>query len=606
MKKLELLAPARNAATAIDAINHGADAIYMGATKFGAREQATNNYTDIEKVIEYAHLFDVKVYVTVNTIFFDNEEKQIRDILIDLWRLGVDAIIIQDTGILEMDLPPICFHMSTQANNSTLERIKFWGNTGISRVILARELTLTEIAEIRKNTTLELEAFIHGALCVSYSGNCYMSYDMINRSANRGNCAQPCRFTYNLTDSEGKIIKKNSHLLSLSDLDTSLILSDLIKAGISSFKIEGRLKDSTYVKNITAHYNNLLNNFISKNPGYQRASKGICTIGFNPDPEKSFNRGSSTYFYKGRTEGLINEISPKSMGKYIGKVTKCGNNWFSINSNIKLVNGDGICFQYQGELLGTQIVGKSEKGYLPQNIDGIKAGTEIYRNRDHEFIKQVEKSNSSRKIPCDIRVNFTAQKIVVIAKSDDVEVEKEVAFTEIAQNQAKAREVWQTQLSKLGDTCFILQSVEIEGDTVPHIPISAINSIRREITTDLENKIRSLHLKNRDITKIKVSDFYKSTVGYQENVSNSLAQQFYRKRGVSVIENAFEVEKPKSDEYTVMTTKYCIMFELGMCLKKTNKQDLPKFPLFLTHKERKYKLEFDCNKCQMIINRVKS
>ena len=605
MKKLELLAPARNASTAIDAINHGADAIYMGATKFGAREQATNNFADIEKVIKYAHLFNVKVYVTVNTIFFDNEEKQIRDILIDLWNLGVDAIIIQDTGILEMDLPPICFHMSTQANNATFERIKFWENTGISRVILARELSLTEIAEIKNNTSLELEAFIHGALCVSYSGNCYMSYDMSNRSANRGNCAQPCRFAYNLIDSEGKVIRKNSHLLSLSDLDTSLILSDLIKAGISSFKIEGRLKDSIYVKNITAHYSNLLNSFISKNPDYQRASKGICTIGFSPDPEKSFNRGSSTYFYKGRTEGLINEISPKSMGKYIGKVTKYGNNWFSINSNIVLVNGDGICFQYQGELLGTQIVGKSEKGYLPQNIEGIKTGTEIYRNRDHEFIKQVEKSNNGRKIPCDIKVNFTAQKITVIAKSGDVEVEKEIAFTEVAQNQAKAREAWQTQLSKLGDTCFVLQSIEIEGDTVPHVPISAINSIRREITTDLENKIRSLHLENRDVTQIKVSNFYKSAVDYQENVSNSLAQQFYKKRGVSVVENAFEVEKPKSDEYTVMTTKYCIMFELGMCLKKTNKQDLPKFPLFLTHKERKYKLEFDCNKCQMNINRVK-
>ncbi len=606
MIKLELLAPARNAEIAIDAINHGADAVYMGALNFGAREHASNTYDDIKKVVGYAHIFGVRVYITVNTIFYDREQTQVKNMINDLWTLGVDAIIIQDTGILEMDLPPIRFHMSTQANNRTLERVKFWENCGLSRVVLARELSIKEIKEIRKNTTIELEAFIHGALCVSYSGNCYMSCDINNRSANRGNCAQPCRLPYDLIAGDNKVLKKDSHLISLGDLETSLVFEDLIKAGVTSFKIEGRLKDSVYVKNITAHYNYLLNNFIAKNPGYTRASQGICKIDFEPDTKNSFNRGNTSYFINGRSQGMINILTPKSLGKYIGKITNCGNDWFTIDSQLKLINGDGICFQHNGELLGTQIIGITDKGYKPQSIEGIKPDTEIYRNRDHSFIKQVEKSNHGRKKSCDINVRFTKHEVVTTIKSDGVVVTEKTTFTEIAQNQIKAKENWQTQLSKLGDSTFILHSIEIIGDFVPHLPISTINNIRRNLISALQNKIRQQHIKNRTVSKIQVSEFYKHTVDYQENIANSLARIFYEKRGVKVIEKAFELEKPKNSEYIVMTTKYCLLFELGMCLKQTKKQNMPKLPFFLSHKERKYKLEFNCTDCLMVIKKIKT
>lgn len=604
MPQLELLAPARNAATAIDAINHGADAIYMGAAKFGAREQAANSFDEIKKVVDYAHLFNVKVFSTVNTIFFDNEKEELREMVIKLWDLGVDALIIQDTGLLEMNLPPMCFHVSTQANNRTLERIKFWEKTGVSRIVLARELSINEISNIRQHTNIELEAFIHGALCVSYSGSCYMSCDMNNRSANRGNCSQPCRLPYDLTDSNGSIIRKNEHLISLNDLDTSTVIDDMIRAGITSFKIEGRLKDPLYVKNITAHYSKLLNRFIEKNSNYTRSSKGICTIGFVPDPEKSFNRGTVTHFLKGRSIGLVNPTTPKSMGKLVGKVTKIEKKMFATDSYIDLVKGDGICFNHNGTLLGTQITATEGKWYKPQDISGITIGTNIYRNRDHNFIKQVERSDTPRKRTCSINISFIDNKIQITALSDTISTQTTTEYTEIAENREKATNTWQIQMAKSGDTCFTIQNIDIEGEKTAHLPVSTINTLRREILAILENKIRQNHFDSRQTSKINTIDFYKQSIDYHENVSNSLAQQFYQKRGVKHIENAFELIKPDKSEYVVMTTKYCILFELGYCLKSNNKKQPFKLPLYLSHKERKYRLEFNCKECQMIIKRV--
>ena len=344
---LELLSPARDKETAISAINHGADAVYIGASKFGAREKAGNSISDIEKVVNYAHIFNAKVYATVNTIFYDNEAEEIRKLCYSLWNIGIDAIIIQDTGILELDLPPIRFHISTQANNRTLEKILFWEKTGVSRVIIARELSLKQITEIRKNTKIELEAFIHGALCVSYSGNCYMSYCSTQRSANRGECSQPCRLPYNLIDNNGKTLIKDKHLLSLRDLNASSVLPELINAGVTSFKIEGRLKDSTYVKNVTAFYHNQLNKFIEQNNSYSRLANGNCTIAFEPDVERTFSRGFTTYFYKERQKDSANFITPKSTGKLIGKVTTTDSKHFILDNDQNLVNGDGICFIIQ-------------------------------------------------------------------------------------------------------------------------------------------------------------------------------------------------------------------------------------------------------------------
>ncbi len=607
MPQLELLSPARDALTAIAAINHGADAVYMGAARFGARQQAGNSLEEIKQVVDYAHIFGAKVYVAVNTIFYDNERTVVENLIFDLWKLGVDAIIIQDTGILEMELPPMRFHMSTQANNRTLEQIVFWEKTGLSRVILARELSLAQISDIGKKTSIELEAFVHGALCVSYSGNCYMSCDINNRSANRGNCAQPCRLPYDLVDGAGKTVQQNKHLLSLGDLDASSVLENLIDAGITSFKIEGRLKDSVYVKNITAHYHGLLNRFVAANPGYQRASKGLCSIGFEPDPARSFNRGTSVYFYHGRTTGLVNTNTPKSLGKWVGTVKETGKDWFALESNETLANGDGICFQHNEQLLGTQINGKTATGYKPQSMDGIFRGTELYRNRDHEFIKQVEKSDTPRKLPVKVSVCFNTPEIQILAVSGSEHSSLQVDFgTETAQNQERAAANWKTQLSKTGDTCFDVAGVELQGDILPHLPVSKINEIRRILLDKLQEQLQTKHIESRTVSEIRNVSYHSSILNYQHNVANRLARNFYSKRGVSDIGQAFELEKPANKEYTVMTTRYCVLFELGKCKKLIPKEQQLAEPLFLLHRERKYRLEFDCKECQMLVKSTQS
>ncbi|HON19146.1 MAG TPA: peptidase U32 family protein, partial [Salinivirgaceae bacterium] len=357
MPVLELLSPAKNKETAIAAFYHGADAVYMGARKYGARENAGNSTEEIQQVVSFAHQFGGKVYATVNTIFYKNETEEVRNLIIELWEAGVDALIIQDPGILELNLPPIRFHMSTQANNRTLEQICFWEKTGISRVVLARELSIEQIGAIREKTTIELEAFIHGALCVCYSGNCYMSADINHRSANRGNCAQPCRLPYDVFLPDGTKIIEQKHILSTYDLETTNVLDKLIYAGITSFKIEGRLKDISYVKNITAYYHQLLNQFISQNPQFRRSSVGICNFDFDPNPSRTFSRKTSTYFYLGRSRPLVNFLTPKSIGQKIGKVIAIEGKKVTLETSEELNTGDGICYLSNNQLLGTNIVG---------------------------------------------------------------------------------------------------------------------------------------------------------------------------------------------------------------------------------------------------------
>jgi putative protease len=403
-------------------------------------------------------------------------------------------------------------------------------------------------------------------------------------------------------DGTGKILEQSKHLLSLGDLDATTVLEDLIHAGVTSFKIEGRLKDSVYVKNITAHYHELLNRFIDQNPNYERASKGRCSIGFEPDPARSFNRGTSVYFYTGRNTGLVNTTTPKSLGKFVGKIAKTGRDWFSLDTNETLANGDGLCFQHNGQLMGTQIDGKTAEGYKPQSMDGLELGIDVYRNRDHEFIKQVEKSNAPRKLPVNIDVHFTSPEIVVTANASPEEVNLTLDFgTETAQNQERASENWKTQMAKTGDTCFAVTTVELHGTTLPHMPMSRINEIRRNILEMLQQQIVHSHINNRTISKIQQTPYHLSVLTYQHNVSNNLAQEFYSKRGVTQLKPAFELEKPAEEEYTVMTTRYCLLFELGKCKKLITKQQQLAEPLFLVHRERKFRLEFDCHECQMLV-----
>ena len=598
---LELLAPALDKQTAIMAINHGVDAVYMGAEKFGARNKAYNTLSDIEEVVNYAHLFNVKVFITVNTIFFDYEAEEIRQLCYSLWNLGVDAMIIQDVGILELDLPPMRFHMSTQANNRTVEQVLFWEKTGLSRVILARELSLKQIAEIRSKTTVELEAFIHGALCVSYSGNCYMSYVSGGRSANRGNCAQLCRLPYDLVDSRGMVIKKNQHLISLRDLNASPLLPQLIQAGVTSFKIEGRLKDISYVKNITAYYHALLNNFIKDNNGYGRTSKGDCTIGFAPDPERTFSRLYSTYFYQDRKPELANFVSPKSVGKFVGNVVQANKNSFLLDHDIHLVSGDGICFIQDNSLIGTQIIGKISNGFIPQSMNGIVKGVEIYRNRDREFNKQIEKSEMPRKKEVIIYVYVNNNYLEIVANTEGFVINNTFEIeTETSNNQQRAVEIWKNQLSKTGNSVFRVAEVKINTDKLPHYSVSRINELRRILFDILVKKIVETHIANRTVSTIHVTPFYLKNLDFQHNVANRYAKSFYEKRNVEIIEPALELQKSGYEGKVLMTTRYCILYELDMCLK-INKSLRLNFPLWLKDDKREYQIEFDCKKCEMIL-----
>jgi putative protease len=632
---LELLAPALNKDTAIAAINHGADAVYIGADRFGAREKAGNSIQDIEEVVKRAHVFNVKVYATVNTIFFDHEAGQIQKLCRALWNAGVDAIIIQDTGILELDLPPIRFHISTQADNRTLEKISFWDKTGVSRVILARELSLKQIAEIRAKTKIELEVFVHGALCVSYSGNCYMSCIVSRRSANRGACSQPCRLPYSLIEADGKVIARDKHLLSLRDLNASTALSELINAGVTSFKIEGRLKDSAYVKNITACYHALINNFIEQNQNFCRPAKGGCAINFKPDIERTFSRGYSTYFIFGRQRPLANFATPKSMGKYAGTVTKTDAKHFLLDSAANLANGDGICFVSNGGLVGTQIIGKDDKGFVPQSIKGITTGTEIFCNRDTEFIKQVENSETPRSRS--LVIDISAADGVLELEAETEGFKSGLAFpvdAGIAENQRRAAEIWKAGMSKSGQSPFNVTRVNVNTSELPHYPASKINGLRRLLLNKLIMEILEDAFKNRPVSAINVSGYYERHIGFQHNVSNKFARLFYSRRNVETIEPAIEISRPpqggqwsvvgdqrsekfaanhllgnflnevtgkdKAGKIPVMTTRYCVLFELDMCLKVNQRRKL-KLPLSIDGGNQKYAVEFDCERCEMNI-----
>jgi putative protease len=601
---LELLAPALNKDTAISAINHGADAVYIGADRFGAREKAGNSIHDIEETVKYAHVFGAKVYATVNTIFFDHEAEQIRKLCCDLWNAGVDAIIIQDAGILELDLPPVRFHISTQADNRTLEKISFWDKTGVSRVILARELSLEQIAEIRAKTKIELEVFVHGALCVSYSGNCYMSCVSANRSANRGACSQQCRLPYDLVENDGKVIAGDKHLLSLRDLDASAALPGLINAGVASFKIEGRLKDSAYVKNITAFYHARINSFIDQNPKFYRPSKGNCAINFNPDAERTFSRGYSTYFIFGRQGRLANFATPKSMGKCAGIVVKTDSRHFLLDSEASFANGDGICFVSDSRLIGTQIIGKDGDGFIAQDIKGITPGTEIFCNRDTEFIKQVEKSETPRSR--DLIINISGADGSLELQADTEGFKFGISFpvdAEIADNQQRAAEIWKTRMSKSGQSAFNVTRVNIDTAKLPHYTASKINGLRRSFLDSLTLAILEDAYKNRPVSTISVSDYYEKYIGFQHNVSNEFARLFYKKRNVETIDPAIETGKMKAGGIPVMTTRYCILFEMDMCLK-INKNRKLQLPLHIVGGNQKYAVEFDCENCEMKISAV--
>lgn len=578
MKKVELLAPAKDKKTAIAAINSGCDAIYIGASNFGARKKVPNSLEDIKEIVDYAHKFYVKVHVTVNTVLTDDELFQAKELIQKLYDIGVDAVIVQDMGIFKLaldgELPPIVLHASTQCDNRTLEKVKFFDNMGISRVILARELSLEQIKEICQNSNTEIETFIHGALCVSYSGQCYFSHYIGGRSANRGECAQACRKKYTLVDENGKIIAKDKYLLSMKDFNASRHLKDLIDEGVKSFKIEGRLKDENYVKNVVAYYRQEIDKFARK------TSSGKVFSDFEPDVRKSFNRGFTDYFLDGRKK-CFNFESPKSLGEKLGKITKVGKDCFELNAEVS--KQDGLYFNGQGCLVN-KVEGRK---IYPNKMDGIAVGIDVYRNFDSKFEKQLENSKIKRRIG----VKFVCKNGVLNAQDEDGNF---VVFVlpqgEMPKNSEKMRENFINQLKKTGESDFYTENTEIIGE-LPFMPVSKINEVRRKILSDLMNE----RLKNykRDLQKpLKYAEFPQKELDYRANIHNSEAKCFYENSGCKVCEMSAESGAfPKE----LMRTKHCLKFAFNMCKS-------PEKLFLIDEKGKKYPLKFDCANCEMVIS----
>lgn len=599
VRKIELLAPAKNLESGIEAITHGADAVYIGAPKFSARAAAGNTIEDIKALAEYAHLFGAKVYVALNTILNDKELKETEELIWQLYNDAlIDALIVQDMGVTMLNLPPIALHASTQTDNRNVEKVKFLEDAGFKQIVLARELTIDEIRTISQAVTTPLEAFVHGALCVCYSGQCYLSQALSGRSANKGACAQYCRLPYNLVDAEGEEILAKKHLLSMKDLNLSDSLEELLDAGVSSLKIEGRLKDLSYVKNVVAYYRKKLDEILTKRPEYIRASSGYSTYTFEPNLEKSFNRGYTHYFLHQRTSDMWSIDSPKSIGEPIGKVSEITTRFLKIQTNKQLNNGDGLCFfNYKKELEGMHINRVEKDCIYPASMPALKKGTFMYRNYDHEFEKLLSKKSAERKIKASIVLNeisfgFSLQ----ITDEDDnyvvlnFEYKKELAQKDQSEN-------IQNNFRKTGNTIFNVEDVVIDFTQNWFIPASILTEWKRAI---IDKLLSVRKIKNRqDIVHHKQTThaFPVKNITYLGNVMNTKSKQFYVQHQSIVNQPAFE--KQSLQNVPLMFTKHCIKQSLGWCPKEQKSRHPFKEPFSLKYNNTKLRLEFDCKNCEM-------
>lgn len=603
MISLELLAPAKNLECGIAAVDHGADAVYIGAPRFGARSAAGNSVEDIRQLCEYARPFGVKVYVTLNTILYDDELDDVSRLLQELQEVGVSAILVQDMAILKLltpdsfspslFTPSLLIHASTQTDNRSVEKVRWLRDLGFSRVVLARELSVEEIAEIHKAVPdIELEVFVHGALCVSYSGLCYASQHCFGRSANRGECAQFCRMKFSLVDAEGREVEHDRYLLSLKDMNQSDHLLELIEAGATSFKIEGRLKDVGYVKNVTAAYSERLNGIISRYPDkYCRSSQGTCQYSFTPDLCKTFNRGYTTYFLHGRQTDIASFDTPKAMGEFVGTVKELRVDSFNVASLSAFANGDGLCFINEDrQLVGfraNRVQGNRIWPYrMPQ---GLRPGIRLYRNNDQEFERLLSKPSAERKIP--IRISLRA----VDGGFELSAFNQSIHFSvDHVQAQKPPHENIIRQLSKLGDTIYTCCAVDIPGDFNYFIPNSVLSEMRRSLVEKLVSQRGGSLVTSRDMTKEpSPSDIPSYPHTYLYNISNHLSRQFYGAQELS----AYELKGGKGP---IMQCRHCIRYSLGYCVKHGGHRPSWKEPLSLVLGDgRRFRLEFDCHHCQM-------
>lgn len=601
-RPIELLSPAKDLNCGIEAINHGADAVYIGAPKFGARSAAGNSLEDIRELCEYAHLYEARIYVTLNTILKEEELEEAERMIWDLWRVGTDALIIQDMGITRLNLPPIPLHASTQTDNRTPEKVRFLEAAGFTQVVLARELSLNEIRRISEATTVPLEVFVHGALCVSYSGQCYLSAALSGRSANRGECAQYCRLPYTMVDATGTEIVSNKHLLSLKDMNRSDQLEALLDAGVSSLKIEGRLKDAGYVKNITAYYRKKLDAVLSRRPEYRRASAGRSTYTFEPVAEKSFNRGFTPFLLEGRTADITAFNTPKSLGEPVGTVKEIKGNSFTVAGLKQLNNGDGLVFfNRKGELEGFRVNRVEANRVFPLDMPQLAPKTPLYRNFDQAFDKLLAKPSAERKLS--VEIEFLDNPFGFTLCMED-ETGARIMLTEPFAKELARREQQdniRTQLSKLGNTPFEASKVVVGLSENWFVPSSLLADMRRRGVEKLLEARRARYPRET-VKRVQPSvsiPFPERQLTYLGNVANGKARSFYQDHGVEQIDPAFELS-PRKD-VPLMFTKHCLRYSMGWCPTYQKDKSPYKEPYYLLYKDTRLRLQFDCKHCQMLV-----
>ncbi|MFY9477141.1 MAG: U32 family peptidase [Aquabacterium sp.] len=628
-RDIELLAPARTADIGIEAVNHGADAIYIGGPSFGARSNASNEIADIERLVQHAHRYNARIFATMNTIMRDDELEPARRQIWQMYEAGVDALIVQDMGLLELDLPPIQLHASTQTDIRTPEKARFLQDVGFSQIVLARELTLKQIQAVAASTDCALEFFIHGALCVAYSGQCFISHAHTGRSANRGDCSQACRLPYNVLDDKGQVVAYEQHVLSMKDNNQSDNLRALIDAGITSFKIEGRYKDMGYVKNITAHYRRLLDEILEERPALRATSSGRTTFLFEPEPERNFNRGSTDYFVNGRKDDIGAFDSPKHLGLPIGEVAKVGPTWFDVAIDPMqagaIHNGDGLNYvTLTRDLIGVQAntaepIGQSGRLWRVhpnedmEALPDLKPGVAINRNRDRSWEHTLTKKSSERRIGVWMTLSDTADGLHLSINDDDGHVgQAQAALDKQApQNADKALSSLRDNLGKLGNTIFEAHEIKLGTAQPWFVPASGINQLRRDALISLEATRLDAWQRLKRAAPVEPPVAYpEDTLSYLANVFNHKARDFYARHGVKVIEAAYESHEELGD-VSLMITKHCVRFSLSLCPKQAKgvqgvQGTVKAEPLVLVNGKEKLTLRFDCKPCEMhVVGKMK-
>ncbi|OON63055.1 protease [Massilia sp. KIM] len=617
--QLELLAPAKTAEIGREAILHGADAVYIGGPAFGARHNASNPIEDITALVEFAHRYRARIFVTMNTIMHDAELELARKQIWQLYEAGVDALIIQDMGLLEIDLPPIQLHASTQCDIRTVEKAKFLGDVGFSQLVLARELTIEQIRKIRAEVDTPLEYFIHGALCVAFSGQCYISHADTGRSANRGDCSQACRLPYTLSDGQGRVVAYEKHLLSMKDNDQSANLEALVDAGIRSFKIEGRYKDMGYVKNITAHYRLLLDEILERRGEFARASSGTTRVLFSPDVDKNFHRGHTDYFAQGRQQTIGAFDSPKYVGVELGSVTRIGGDHFDLLTQAPMANGDGLNYMHKRDTVGIQAnraekLGEDEEGQrwrvypneTLSTLPGLKVGTVVSRNRDHQWEAALNKKSSERKLRLDLALSEVAGGLrLSLVDEDGIASALDAAVAlKPAQQAAQAEAGLRASLGKLGNTMFEAGEITLDLSQPWFVPSAAINGLRRDaIAAHEAARLAAWERPPRKAPREPRAVYPETQLSYLANVYNEKARAFYHKHGVQLIDAAYEAHE-EPGEVSLMITKHCLRFSFNLCPKQAKgvqgvQGQVRAEPMTLVSGGEKYTLRFDCKPCEM-------